>query len=96
MAATTILNKNQRLTNKMLENEKLQENMNLTIFMTFIIPAIISIAKKKDKIKLLSIKILLFEFKCKGGNNIWRRKNVIRQFVSDLIKDANLAHIKSK
>lgn len=67
MAGTTILNKNQRLTNKMLENEKLQENMNLTIFMTFVIPAIISIAKKKDKIKLLSIKFLLFEFKCKGG-----------------------------
>jgi len=40
----------------MLENEKLQENMNLTIFMTFVIPAIISITEKKDKIKSLSMK----------------------------------------
>lgn len=40
----------------MLENEKLQEIINLTIFMTFVIPAIISITEKKDKIKLLIIK----------------------------------------
>ena len=31
--------------------------MNLNIFMTFVIPAIISIAEKKDKIKSLIIKI---------------------------------------
>ena len=48
----------------MLENEKLQENMNLTIFMTFVIPAIISIAKKKDKIKSLIIK----KFNCSSLN----------------------------
>ena len=29
--------------------KKLQENMNLTIFMTFVIPAIISITEKNDK-----------------------------------------------
>lgn len=56
MVAATILNENQRLTNKMLENEKLQENMNLNTSVTFVIPAIISIAEKKDKIKLLIVK----------------------------------------
>ena len=38
--------------------KKLQENMNLTIFMTFVIPAIISITEKNDKIKPLIIKKL--------------------------------------
>ena len=56
MVAATILNENQRLTNKMLEYEKLQENMNLNTSVTFVIPAIISIAEKKDKIKLLIVK----------------------------------------
>ena len=56
MVAATILNENQRLTNKMLEYEKLQENMNLNTSVTFVIHAIISIAEKKDKIKLLIVK----------------------------------------
>lgn len=56
MVAATILNKNQRLTNRMLENEKLQDNTNLIIFMTFAIPAIISITEKNDKIKSLNLK----------------------------------------
>ena len=40
----------------MLENEKLQDNTNLIIFMTFAIPAIISITEKNDKIKSLNLK----------------------------------------
>ena len=47
----------------MLENEKLQENMNFIIFMTFVIPAIISIAKKEDKIKSLIIKKSIVQVK---------------------------------
>lgn len=38
--------------------------MNFIIFMTFVIPAIISIAKKKDKIKSLIIK----KFYCSSQN----------------------------
>ena len=52
----------------MLENEKLQENMNLNIFMTSVIPVIVSITEKKDKIKsLIMKKVLLFEFEWIGG-----------------------------
>ena len=48
----------------MLENEKLQENMNLNTSVTFVIPAIISITEKKDKIKSLIIK----KFYCSSLN----------------------------
>ena len=58
----------------MLENEKLQENMNFIIFMTFVIPAIISIAEKEGKIKSLIIKNLLFKSKCKGGKIYGKEK----------------------
>ena len=58
----------------MLENEKLQENMNLNTSVTFVIPAIISIAEKKDKIKSLNIKNILFEFKRKGGKTYGKEK----------------------
>lgn len=56
MVAATILNENQRLTNKMLEYEKLQENMNLNTSVTFVIPAIISIAEKKRQNQVINRK----------------------------------------
>lgn len=47
----------------MLENEKLQENINLNTSITFVIPAIISIAEKEGKIKSLIIKKSIVQVK---------------------------------
>ena len=47
----------------MLENEITGEYEFLIIFMTFVIPAIISIAEKKDKIKPLIIKNSIVQVK---------------------------------
>lgn len=74
MVAATILNENQRLTNQMLEYEKLQENMKIIIFMTFVIPAIISITEKNDKIKLLIIKIYCPNSKLKEEKYMAKKK----------------------